>query len=114
MAVFVSDHLAKTFLLQMLEWNAAGRTGEASDVWYNGRFLEHWADERVLRRLGDAFPRYDERDIWRALQGTLDVFSMVAREAASRLSRSYLDRAETKTRDWIAVRMMKADAAAEP
>ena len=114
MAVFVSDHLAKAFLLQMLEWDATGRTGAASDVWYNGRFLEHWADQRVLRRLADAFPRYDERDIWNALQGTMYVFSMVAREAASRLGRSYLDRAETKTREWVAARMARADAPGEP
>lgn len=112
MAVFVSDHLAKTFLLQMLEWNAWRPSGVATDVWYNGRFLEHWVGDDVASRLRGAFPHYDERDIWNALESTMDVFSLVGREASSRLGRSYLDRAEATTRQWVASRRAAADVQA--
>ncbi len=103
MAVFVSDHLAKTFALRMIEWSAAGRTGQG-DVWYNGRFLERWGGEKILHHLPRVFPRYDQVEAWKALNATMDMFSAIAREAAERLGLRYEDGPEVKTRWWIAAR----------
>lgn len=71
-------------LLTMIEWHAYGR-----DIWYDGRFLEAWADPRVLAALPDLFPHFDVADTQRALRAMLALFGQLGVEAARRFGFAY-------------------------
>jgi len=43
-------------------------------AWYNGRFIERWAQPWVLEGLAAAYARYDLPDMKRALLATMDLF----------------------------------------
>jgi len=73
----------------MIEWHAATMRGQDRDVWHDGRFLEQWADPRVLDRLRDAFAHYDRDDVRLALLATMDLFRWLAKETAERLAGRY-------------------------
>jgi aminoglycoside 6-adenylyltransferase len=78
------DGYMKSILVRMLEWHAGNL-----DTWHEGRFLEEWADPRVLVELRDAYARYDTDDVERALIATTDLFSWLAQETAGRLGYAY-------------------------
>jgi aminoglycoside 6-adenylyltransferase len=72
----------------MLEWHAWVSHPDA-DTWMRGRFLEEWADGRVLAAMPDLFAHYDCEDVWRALHATMDTFRIVAVESAEVLQYTY-------------------------
>jgi len=76
------DGHMKDLVLRMLAWHAGATQGWAYDTWHRGRFLEEWADPRVLEQLRDAYAHYDRSDIARALWATVNLFRWVARETA--------------------------------
>jgi len=76
------DGHMKDLLLRMLAWHAGATQGWTYDTWHRGRFLEEWADPRILARLEAAYAHYNRPDIARALGATMDLFSGVARETA--------------------------------
>jgi aminoglycoside 6-adenylyltransferase len=82
------DNYLKNLLLEMLEWQARLSRPD-TDTWMRGRFLEEWADARVVAALPDLFARYNVEDVWRALFATMDRFRIVAVEAAQRLGYFY-------------------------
>lgn len=83
----------KRLLLRVLEWHA--QATRAADTWHEGRFLEEWADERVIAGLRAAYAHYDAEDVARALAATMDLFAWLARETAERLGLAYNAAAET-------------------
>ena len=83
------DTYLKHLLRQMLEWHAHVSQAEGVDTWMRGRFLEEWADPRAVKSLPDVFAHYDEKDIWRALMATMELFRWLAVETAARLGYSY-------------------------
>lgn len=85
-----ADGYLKGLLLRMLEWHTRAYDPTA-DTWMNGRFLEEWADARVVAALPAIYARYDQADIWRALLATMDLFRWVSRETATVLHYSYPD-----------------------
>jgi aminoglycoside 6-adenylyltransferase len=84
-----SDSYMKWRLLQMVEWHTRVKNSFEYDTWHGGRFLEKWADPRILDGLRDAFARYDEDDLWRGLLATMDLFRWVAVETAGMLGHTY-------------------------
>ena len=78
------DSHMKHLLLRMLEWDAGD-----CDTWHDGRFLEEWADPRVVEGLGGAYARYDAADVARALDATMDLFAWLATETGERLGYGY-------------------------
>ena len=74
----------KEHLLVMLEWHAMTQE-HAHDVWYDGRFIDEWADREVLAALPDTFAVYHAADLQRALFNTLDLFRRLAHEVADHL-----------------------------
>jgi aminoglycoside 6-adenylyltransferase len=84
-----SDVYMKGQLLQVIEWHACTTQGWAHDTWHAGRFLEQWADSRVVRELYGVFAYYDENDLWRGLAATMDLFRWVAVETAAHLTYPY-------------------------
>lgn len=73
-------------LLTALEWEACTRPGaEAPDVWFRGRFLERWADPRIVRRLEETFVAYDANAVLRSLRALAELYSEVVTEVAARV-----------------------------
>jgi aminoglycoside 6-adenylyltransferase len=91
------DTYMKNLLLQMLEWHTHITKAEEQDIWHNGRFLEQWADPRVVADLKDAFAYYDRTDLHRALLKTLALFRWLANETAQKLAYDY----PTPTHEYI-------------
>lgn len=83
------DGYMKHLLLKAVECHARAQKGWHHDTWHNGRFIEHWADPRVLEGLRGAFAHYAEDDIRRALLATMDLFRWLANEIAERLAYPY-------------------------
>jgi len=83
------DGELKQTLLTLLEWHARARRGLAHDTWYDGRFLQEWADLRALQALPGTFAAYDQTDLGRALLAHLDLFCWLAKETAEALGYSY-------------------------
>ena len=82
------DGEMKQHLLTMLEWQAAAQEDQR-DIWYEGRFLNEWADSQALAELPHTFAAYKGEDILRALFAMLDLFRTQAREVADRLGYIY-------------------------
>jgi aminoglycoside 6-adenylyltransferase len=83
-AKMLCDGEIKSHLLAMLAWHAQAHG--AQDTWYEGRFLNAWADPRALAALPATFALYDPTGLWRALEATLDLFGWLATETAARCS----------------------------
>lgn len=79
------DSELKTCLLNMLEWHARAIYGPGRDIWYEGRFLAQWADERVMAALPGTFALYNKSDINRALLQTITLYRWLADETAAQL-----------------------------
>ena len=85
----VCDCYLKRLLLRMAEWQAKARNGPDYETWHDGRFFDKWADPRVLESLRQAYARYDDQDIRRALLATMDIFGPLSRETAELLGFTY-------------------------
>ena len=94
------DHL-KVLLLKLIEWHTQIRQGKNYDVWYRGRFLDSWAEKRILNGLQNAYAHYNIKDTWRALFATMDLFSWIAKEVADKMQFSILEKEEHYIKDWI-------------
>ena len=92
------DGHLKGLLRVVLEWDAASH---GRDPWFRGRYLEEWADPAVVQGLGLAFARYDEGEIWAALEVTMNLFSRIARQLATTLALRYPERAEDRARELV-------------
>ena len=77
-------HDLRPQLLQLIEWHSHGR-----DTWYNGRFINSWADRRVLAALPRTFPLYERQSLSRALQTMLDLLQLLGEETGARLNFNY-------------------------
>ncbi len=84
-----SDDYMKSRLLRMIEWHARATNGVDCDTWHSGRFLEQWADPRIVAALKGAFASYDAEDLWRGLFATVDLFRWIAKEVSQKLGFAY-------------------------
>jgi aminoglycoside 6-adenylyltransferase len=71
-------------LLALTEWHAYGR-----DTWYRGRFMERWADPRILAAVPQTFALYQRESLGAALVATLDLARWVGEETATRFGFTY-------------------------
>jgi aminoglycoside 6-adenylyltransferase len=88
-AQYNCDHEIKAMLLQMLEWRARAKYGLNHRTWYDGRFLERWAEPDVFMELQNTFAHYDEQDAREALFATVNLFRRVAAETSKLLKYPY-------------------------
>ncbi len=82
--------LLHTQTLALIEWhtlaaNLADPARLAQDVWYDGHFLERWANPRVVAALADLAAPYQAAGAWEALLHTCTLFDWLAEETAGRL-----------------------------
>ena len=68
----------------MLKWHAHALKGNQFDTWLRGRFLEEWADPRVVEQMKDAFAHYEAGGIAHALRLTMDIYRWLEDETATK------------------------------
>lgn len=100
-AKYQCDTDMKRHLLTMLEWHARATHGPNHDTWYDGRYLDQWADPQARADLPATFAAYDASDLWRALFATLDLFRRLAIETAEQLNYAYPIQAERHINAWL-------------
>ncbi len=88
-------------LLPMIEWHARVTQNEGHDTWFRGRFMERWADPRIIAELRGAYAHYDEDDIWQALANTMQLFRWIAIEVAKTLDYPYPKDADQFASRWV-------------
>lgn len=88
-------------LLHIIECHAHAGNGLEYDTWYNGRFLEEWAEDWIVKKLARCFAQYEELDIKQALLNTMDLFRRVAVETSDRLSYAYPKEADEYASAWV-------------
>ncbi len=96
-----TDSYMKYLLLTMVEWHALTHHGTNYDTWHNGRFLEQWADPRIIEGLYTAYAHYDKDEVEHAIQATIRLFSWVAQETAQQLGYAYPITAEQHIIEWL-------------
>ena len=106
------DSHMKRLLLRVIEWRA-DLVGASADHWFEGRFLEQWAESSTLASLRDAFAHYDPADVARALDVTMELFGRLANDLAVRLELPYPAEADAAARRLVAALVQPADVALE-
>lgn len=100
-ALMSSDTYMKNLLMQMLEWHTHAVSPDNPDTWYGGRYVEQWADPRLLAQMRDAFAHYEQGDIQRGLLTTMDLFRRAATETATQLTYPYPFQADANITHWV-------------
>jgi len=90
------NEFLRASLLTMIEWQAHGK-----DTWYKGRFIEQWADPRVIAALHETFALYERTSLQNALLATLDLFRLIGTEVAVGFGLTYPTAAHETLRDVI-------------
>lgn len=75
----------KAALLYMLEWHSGVSSQWQQDTWYDGCFVQDWADPRALAQVTQIFGAYDPESASKALLATVDLFRWLAQETAEDL-----------------------------
>lgn len=96
----LDSYMKSKCILRMMEWHARASKGWTYDTWYDGRFLEEWADPYVLKGLRETFAHYDEADIRRGLLATMSFFRKIAMEIAEKLGFSYPIELDKQVTEW--------------
>lgn len=91
----------KLNLLTMLEWHAKCVNGWQFETWHKGRYIERWADPKIVEGLKFVYGRYDERDSWNSLLKTMELFEKVSHEVEGHLRYNYDKLPEQRFREWI-------------
>jgi len=97
----LNGYMQKNCLLRIIEWHVQAQNSRNIDTWFSGRFMEKWADEKIIGRLNKIDARYDRKDIVRALYDMISLFDDLARETASLLEYSYASEIAKWTVEWI-------------
>jgi aminoglycoside 6-adenylyltransferase len=97
----VDHYLKRQGVLPMITWHAQAAHGADYDTWLGGRFLDEWADPRVVEGLRGAFAHYERDDLWHALFKTMDLFGWLAAETAHTLGYPYPAPAVEQVRTWV-------------
>lgn len=94
-------YLTQKCLLPAIEWHAKSVNGPEHDTWYDGRFIEQWADPEIVSALPGAIPGCSTQSIADGLTATMELFSRLAREVASDLDYLYPDAGEARIRELV-------------
>ncbi len=91
------DGYMKRLLLRMIEWHARAHHGWNYDTWFNGRFLESWAEPQVLSELAPAFAHYELDDLKKALGQTVRLHKSLSTETAKKLDYKFSNEMYSET-----------------
>ena len=87
-------------LLSLARWHAA-LVGGARDTWHGGRFLEAWADARVVDGLRHAMATSDRASIAAALRAACELTELLGSELAGRVGWTYPAAAHARVAAWL-------------
>ena len=76
-------------LLRMIEWRSKATHGFDYETWQQGRFLEEWAEPRVVARIRHSYPAYDPDGAWESLLEIMNLFRELAHDTADGLGLTY-------------------------
>lgn len=93
------DAYLKNYLLKAIELYCHEIYGK--DVWHDGRFIDRWADEKIIDELKKCFAHYDRQDILNALLATNCLFERVTREIAQNRGCIYSDKAASCAKKYL-------------
>jgi len=96
----------KKYLLRAIEMYTI--CTDKTDVWHNGRFLEEWADEEIVRELKLCFAHYDKEDMISALKSTYELFGRLAKKVAGHCGYPYPDEADIYTSEYLRQNLFSA------
>lgn len=85
------DSNLKNLLRTMAEWHAVSVLNHAP--WHNGRFIEKWADPRLVNYFTKIFATYDSNSIIHSMKETMDIFRLLAIEVSEVLDFPYPEQA---------------------
>lgn len=71
-------------LLKMIEWHAHGQ-----NTWYAGRYMDEWADPRLIAALPAIFADHNPEHMKAALLAMLDLFRWLGEETGARFGYTY-------------------------
>ena len=86
------DSNLKHLLRRMAEWHAV--TVLENSPWHNGRFIENWADPRLVSCFTRMFAIYDPNSMFVAMEETMNIFRLLAIEVGESLNYSYPHQAD--------------------
>jgi aminoglycoside 6-adenylyltransferase len=72
-------------LVKMLEWHARATRGADLDTWYDGRFIDRWADPRAVATLPAVFALYEPESLNHAVLSMATLFRWLSAETAAQL-----------------------------
>lgn len=84
-------HDLRPRVLRLVEWHAHGK-----DTWYEGRYLEQWADPRALTVLNQSFTSTDRAPMIRSMRNMLTLFRTLGEETAAQHGLNYPSDAHEK------------------
>jgi aminoglycoside 6-adenylyltransferase len=87
-ACLTLDGLLAARYVELAAWHARV-VGGVRETWPAGRFLDAWADPRVLAALPEVTSRCIDAELRRALAAFLDAFEVIAVETAAALGHPY-------------------------
>jgi aminoglycoside 6-adenylyltransferase len=88
-------------LIRLAEWHARLTRELPPSTWYRDKYLEQWADPRLVTALPRLYPQYDAADIRRSLFTMMEIFRMLARETATHLEYPYPERSDREIAAWV-------------
>lgn len=86
------DSNLKQLLRRMAEWHAVTVLGNSP--WHNGRFIENWADPRLVNCFTTMFAIYDRNSMLLAMKETMSIFRLLANEVGDSLNYPYPQQAD--------------------
>ncbi len=90
-----------TDCMRVAEWHARFVWHLPPSTWYRDKYLDQWADPRVVAALSTLYPHYDIADMRRALFALLDLFRILTRELAEALGYPYLSATDEAITRWV-------------
>lgn len=95
------DGYMKEKLLTIIECHAHVMSNLNCVTWYNGRFIEKWAEDWIIEQFSHCFSHYNKEDIKSALLSTMNLFRLVALEVAQQLNYKYPKDADDYSSSWV-------------
>ena len=95
------DSYMKGKLLKIIEFHTRALHGANCDTWHNGRFIEEWAEDWIIKKLPLCFSRYNRDEIKSAILSTMDLFRITAVEAGKKLNLKYPVEADEYATAWV-------------
>jgi len=75
----LNEHM-KNKLLFMIECYAKVKNGNGYNTWFEGRFIEKWADNKILDELENCFATYNANEILTALKNQIKLYKSLSKQ----------------------------------